>query len=264
MKNLQFDYDMQLHYTESVRECHFKIKCIPPETKRQHLIDYRIDLFPEAPYEKGMDSFGNLMIDGCEKEPHDKFAFHITGKVTTGMSDYEPEQDEASVFKFRFPHGLNCPGEGLKKYFGQLSFPKKSSDYEKGVFLMHRLHQDYQYEKNVTNIKTTAEEAWRIGRGVCQDYSHILIAMCHMAGIPARYVAGMMTGEGYSHAWVEILSNGGWYALDPTNDLIVSDSHIKLGVGRDAADCMINRGIMQGGGNQTQIIRVSVDEIYDG
>lgn len=262
MKNLRFDYEMQLQYTEPVSECHFKIKCIPMDTNRQNLTELKIELFPEVPYEKGMDSFGNLMIDGCEKEPHYSFSFHITGRVTTGMADYEPEEVAAS-YKYRYSHGLNCSGEGLKSYFEQISLPEKGSDYEKGVILMHRLYQDYHYEKNVTNVKTSAEEAWTLGRGVCQDYSHIFIALCHLAGIPARYVAGMMIGEGYSHAWVEILSEGKWYALDPTNDLIVSDSHIKLGFGRDAADCMINRGIMRGGGKQTQLIRINVDEVYD-
>ena len=125
---------------------------------------------------------------------------------------------------------------------------------------MHRLHQDFVYEQNITGISTTAEEAFRLGGGVCQDYAHILITLCRMAKISARYVTGMLLGEGKSHAWVEILSDDRWYALDPANDLEVTDSHIKIGVGRDAADCAINRGLVMGGGRQTQTVRVSVTE----
>ena len=82
-----------------------------------------------------------------------------------------------------------------------------------------------------------------------------------MAKIPARYVAGMMVGEGYSHAWVEVLSDGIWYALDPTHACEAKENYIKIGVGRDAEDCMINKGILKGGGMQTQEIRVLVEEL---
>ena len=71
----------------------------------------------------------------------------------------------------------------------------------------------------------------------------------------------MKHGEGASHAWVEILSDGKWYGLDPTNNVVVSDEHIKIGVGRDAKDCEINRGIIIGGGNQTLTICVNVEEV---
>ena len=81
-----------------------------------------------------------------------------------------------------------------------------------------------------------------------------------MVGIPARYVTGMLIGEGASHAWVEVLAGEHWYPLDPTNNCVVTDSHIKIGTGRDAGDCLINRGIMHGGGTQTQDVRVCVTE----
>ena len=110
-------------------------------------------------------------------------------------------------------------------------------------------------------MRTTAEEAFMQRKGVCQDYAHIFIALCHLAKIPARYVAGMMVGEGFSHAWVEILSDGVWYAIDPTHACMANDTYIKISVGRDAEDCMINKGIMKGGGTQLQTVRVLVEEI---
>lgn len=109
-----------------------------------------------------------------------------------------------------------------------------------------------------TNIDTKGEEAFLQGKGVCQDYAYIFIALMHFAGIPARYTTGMIVGEGVSHAWVEALWNGKWYGLDSTNDVLVTEEHIKIGVGRDAKDCMINRGIMHGGGLHTQTIKVNV------
>ena len=94
---------------------------------------------------------------------------------------------------------------------------------------------------------------------MCQDYSHILISLCHMEKIPARYVVGMLEGEGLSHAWVEIYENGMWIGLDPTNDLVVGEQHIKVSSGRDYGDCTINQGIFTGAANQTQTASVVVE-----
>lgn len=93
---------------------------------------------------------------------------------------------------FRHPHGLNRAGEGLFAYHEKLAGELPADAYERALFLMHRLHEDFAYEKGCTDVGTTAAEAWELGRGVCQDYAHILIALLHMVGIPARYVTGMI------------------------------------------------------------------------
>lgn len=260
MKRLHFDYSMRLSYSEQVQKCHFTIKCIPQSTDRQKVETFNVEIEPKESMEEGTDSFGNQILFGNVHREHDTFSFHISGTVMTGLSESESLGNENILGAYRYPYGLTVPGEGLNAYFEKLQPLKGSSDYEKAVFLMNCLYRDFSYEKYVTGIHTTAEEAWQLGKGVCQDYAHILIALCRMAGIPARYVTGMLIGEGYSHAWVEILSEGRWYALDPTNDCIVDDAHIKIGIGRDASDCMINRGVMTGGGMQTQEIRVLVEE----
>ncbi len=127
--------------------------------------------------------------------------------------------------------------------------------------LMHRLHQDFSYVPGATQVRTTAEEAWGLRKGVCQDYAHIYITLLRMSGIPARYVCGLIAGEGASHAWVEALCGDRWIAFDPTNDCLAGDQYIKLGHGRDADDHGINRGIMWGGGLQTQKIWAQVEAV---
>ncbi len=263
MKSLHFDYYMELEYSPPVRKCHFTIKCIPQDTSRQKVERISIDVTPCGSMAEGYDSFGNKQLFGCVEEDHERFQYHIEGVVRTGLADCEPVENENILGIYRYPHGLTVPGEGLKAYLEKLHVVDGLSDFDKGVFLMHSLYRDFSYEKNVTDVTTTAEQAWQLGRGVCQDYAQILITLCRMEGIPARYVTGMLIAEGYSHAWVEILCGHKWYGLDPTNDLIVDDEHIRIGVGRDAADCLINRGIMTGGGKQTQRIRVLVEEKYD-
>lgn len=163
----------------------------------------------------------------------------------------------------RVPSGASYPmiaREALLAYYRQFTFKDSTSDIQKTIIMMRRLYRDFSYAPGTTNVSTTAEEALVLGKGVCQDYSHILIALCHLAQIPARYVVGMLEGEGASHAWVEIYDGGFWYALDPTNNLIVSDSHIKISHGRDYKDCLINQGVFTGNTEQRQEISVHVHE----
>ncbi len=264
MKKLYFEYDMRISYSEAAQSCRYTMKCIPAGTDRQRLEKLDIRIQPKADYAEGEDSFGNRLLFGGVDEVHDFFSVCVTGQVTAGLSGAEPVRRGTDAMLYRHPHGLTRPAEGICSYWETLRTKLRGTPLEQGIFLMHRLRQDFAYEQNVTDISTTAEEAFRLGRGVCQDYAHILIALCRMAGIPARYVTGMLIGEGRSHAWVEILSEDQWFGLDPANDLLVEDSHIKIGVGRDAADCAINRGLVMGGGRQTQTVRVHVSETCEG
>lgn len=262
MKKLQFDYYMQIDYSVEVSRCNFTIKCIPGDTARQRVDEIEIDLYPNTFFNSGSDGLNNRQIYGLNEEPHSTFFFRITGNAETGLAEYEEEENENLSMIFRHPHGLNCAGEKIRDYYKTIK-PEGNDPLENAEHLMHCLHRDFAYRPCSTTVKTTAEEAFAQGHGVCQDYAHIFLALLHLSGIAARYVTGLLIGEGASHAWVEILKDGKWYGLDPTNDTRVLDNHIKIGIGRDAADCMINRGIMHGGGLHTQTIRVTVKEIGD-
>lgn len=261
---LKFDYKMKLHYTEPVSRCYFTIKCLPKDTLRQRLINHELNILPPVRYNDGADSYNNRLIYGHLSEPHDYFTFEIAGTVLTNASPYEEKAVESRIGMYRYSSGKCIPGEAVKAYYESIRqlFSDKS-DYEKGICLMHRLHQDFSYVKNSTDAATTAEAAMLLGHGVCQDYAHICICLLRLAGIPARYACGFMLGEGASHAWVEFMADGFWHAYDPTNDCMVREDYIKLGDGRDAAECAINRATMFGGGTQTQYIAVKVQALSE-
>lgn len=261
VKILNFSYYMQIDYSEVVSSCHFTIKCLPRETLRQRIEEVEVELSPDVSFDMGNDSFGNRQIYGWDDVDHTTFSFRITGRAKTAFVWREEAVDENMLAVYRYSHGLNKAEQELRAYHDSLTEPPTEDIYEKSLFLMHKLHQDFSYEKGCTDMRTTAEEAWKQRKGVCQDYAHILIALLHMEGVPARYVTGMLLGEGASHAWVEVAKDGFWYGIDPTNDVAVGDDYIKIGVGRDAADCLINRGIMHGGGTQTQSVSVLVSEL---
>ena len=260
METLHFDYHMEIDYSSPVHLCHFTIKCIPKDDARQRLLGMEISLSPETKYSFGEDSYHNRQIYGHIKETHDKFIFHISGDVEILQTAYEEEAVEERIGMYKFPSGKCIPGSELLSYFHSLDLSGLSDLYEKCNYLMHRLHEDFTYVPCATQVYTNAEEAWKLRKGVCQDYSHIYITLLRLAGIPARYVCGLIKGEGASHAWVEALCGGKWIGFDPTNDCRIEDGYIKLGDGRDATECAINRGIMFGGGTQTQTIDVVVEE----
>ena len=92
------------------------------------------------------------------------------------------------------------------------------------------------YRHDVTSVRTTAAEALAVGAGVCQDYAHVMLALCRLCGLPARYVSGHMVGEGGSHAWVEVVLQSATVAFDPTNDRRAGLTYLTVAVGRDYAD----------------------------
>lgn len=256
---LDFNYCMEVEYTHHVETCYFTIKCIPQDTHRQNITGIEIEIDPLTPYSEGRDSFGNKYIYGRVDSPHDRFTFKLKGSALTN-DEYEEALSEDNLI-YGHSYGFAKPGPEIKKFFDNLCIDQKLSEYDKSIYIMNRIYEAFSYESGSTDINTTAEDAWRQGKGVCQDYSHIMIAMCHLAGIKARYVTGLMVGEGASHAWVEVLCDGKWYGMDPTNNLKVWHQYIKLGCGRDASDCQINRGIIRGdGGDQKQLISVVVTE----
>lgn len=264
MKKLRFDYEMKIEYSEFAKLCHFSMKCIPKNTARQKVIQVNVELEPSVHYNRCTDSFDNIKIYGTIGFPHNALKCHVWGEVEIMQVLYEDYVDENTLGMFRFPYRKNRAGDEIRYFYKNLTKDKEDfeewTDYEKAIWIMRRLYDNFSYESGCTSVDTTAEEAWNIGKGVCQDYAHIYISLLHLAKIPARYVTGMMIGEGKSHAWVEFCWRNCWIGVDPTNNLLVDDNYIKIVDGRDAGDCEINRGIMFGGGQQKQEISVSTKE----
>lgn len=256
---LEFDYQMQIRYSMPVERCFYTIKCIPKETGSQRLLEKEIQMKPQSQWMEGTDGWGNKKIYGCIPEPHDEFIFRIHGKVEIIPED--PAEETGVVGMYRYPFGKCIPGKGIRKYFQSLDLAGCESDLEKCIRIMDCLHQKFAYVPDQTGPATEAEEAWNLGMGVCQDFAHIFETLVRMAGIPARYVCGLMIGEGESHAWVEAFCEGKWIGLDPTNNCLVRDCHVKLGDGRDASECAINRGILINGGDQWQQVKAIVRRV---
>lgn len=264
MAFLNYQYKMKISYAEPVGKCYFTMKSIPADDFRQRSISYDISLSPLTQYSESKDSFGNIQIIGSESETHREFEYMIKGLVETYPVDVSGPVNSATLGMYKYPHGKCIPGEKLMDFAKEIQdeCDACASNKEKCIKIMNRVYEKMKYEPGSTEIATTAEEAFASGKGVCQDFSHIFICLLRMFKIPARYVCGLIVGEGKSHAWVEAACEESFVAFDPTHNRQVTDEYIKFGVGRDAADCAINRGVMWGGGLQTQEINVTVEKYY--
>ena len=118
------------------------------------------------------------------------------------------------------------------------------------------VYDTFSYVPQSTSVDSPIEEALESRQGVCQDYAHVLIALVRELGVPCRYVSGYLfhrtdssdrSAQDATHAWVEaFLPSLGWIGFDPTNNLVVSDRHIRTAVGRDYADVPPTRGVFKG------------------
>lgn len=128
------------------------------------------------------------------------------------------------------------------------------------------IYQHFHYIKGITSVETTLDQVLDLHSGVCQDFAHVLLQVLRTLGIPARYVSGYicpnrqgLRGEGATHAWVEAwIPPLGWAGIDPTNNVWITNNHVKLALGRNFKDCSPVRGTFRGPSRQQLSVFVSV------
>lgn len=262
MKKLRFDYEMKLTFSEPVTSHRFQLRCIPVTGPRQQVVDVDLHLEPDVPLETLVDSFDSLVVTGSIPEAHDEFRYRVTG---TAFVDNEHTKSEPEKPLYRFESQLTGWGPHLDalaaRIAPQLEELEDACPLDRAHVVMHEVYRSFVYTPGATTVRTTAEEALGLGAGVCQDYAHVMLAICRHIGLEARYIAGMLGGEGATHAWVEVYQEGRWIGLDPTHDRLVGDDYISIAHGRDYRDCMLDIGVFSGGRvEQTQWVSASVVE----
>jgi transglutaminase-like putative cysteine protease len=133
--------------------------------------------------------------------------------------------------------------------------------------MLGRLHREMTFDTDPTHAATTANEAFALRRGVCQDLTHIFIAAARSIGIPARYVGGHfhradgVTDQEAGHAWAEAyVRDLGWVAFDAANGICATEAHVRVAVGLDYLGAAPVRGVRHGGAGETLTVNVQVDQ----
>ncbi|GAA4978429.1 transglutaminase family protein [Kineococcus glutinatus] len=134
---------------------------------------------------------------------------------------------------------LTAADDRLREWAGQLHRPGEPAR-ETAERACAAVHGALVYENGATTTRTTAARALAGGRGVCQDFAHVLLALCHLLRVPARYVSGHLLGQGGTHAWVEVVvpEGDGAVALgfDACNGRRAGAGHVVVATGRDYLD----------------------------
>lgn len=256
MKILTFSFETELRFSQPVTQHDFILRCIPLTSPTQTVLDAQCIVTPATTITRETDGFGNLLQVGRIEERHRSFTFISSGTVVV---EVEESVDEPLHPMYLQPSQMTQAGPAIRDFASDvLRVCANLPPFDKAIRLSHALAGTMTYERGVTDVNTTAEEALVGRRGVCQDYAHVLIALCRQAGVAARYVNGFLFGRGETHAWVEVYDGCHWRGVDPANDTLVDDGYVKVAQGRDFADCPIERGVFRGDAKQRQTVNVQV------
>lgn len=246
---LSYSYTTRVTFCPSVGRHNILLRCLPAREAFQHVCSETFDITGDFWSREDVDAFGNRVMCGGTRERHSELAYTSRGVVETStycIPDTNPHP------MYLLPSRMT---ETTREIL--LLLPALKGDILGDCMrIVHAVHQHLEYTPGVTAMDTTAREVCVMRKGVCQDYAHLMIAMCRAAGMHARYVCGMMLGEGSTHAWVEVHDGQCWYAFDPTNDTAVATGYIKLAHGRDVCDCAVNRGSFIG--RAEEVMQISV------
>lgn len=137
------------------------------------------------------------------------------------------------------------------------------------------IFNEFQYDPEFSTVVTPLSEVLKHKRGVCQDFAHLAISCLRSIGVPTRYVSGYLetrppagqarlVGADASHAWFAVFDPTlGWIDFDPTNNLLADEQHVTVAFGRDYADVVPLKGLLQGSGEHTLTVAVDVAPLTD-
>ncbi len=246
--------------------------CLQPRVDfDQSVRTFEIVTEPRAYLSPETDSFGNNRHVVTINFEHDSLRIIARSEVETVAIGNAPKTlnadvwDEIARWRESFEHWefthespLTLWSPALEEFVDNHDIEVGSDPVASLLQLSTTLHASFNYEPGSTRADSTIDEILNHKNGVCQDYTHVMIAIARSWGIPTRYVSGYMhttgmqgeqTPESAMHAWVEcLLPDIGWIGIDPTNDTVADERHVRVAIGRDYLDVSPTRGIVTGGG----------------
>jgi len=259
---LKIEHTTTFTYDQPISEAYTEMRLKPLDADGQVCTAFRLMTEPQDAVLRYNDQFGNDVRHFDVIQPHQKLMVSAISEVLTPET-YKADSSNLSPldeFNYLSPTGYAPHTPDLAAFSALHKID--SNPLESAFSIMHALHSTLVYEKGATDVKTTAEKALSLGRGVCQDFSHIMLAVCRLQSIPARYVSGYLHNNGHtaaSHSWVDVLlPERGWISLDPTHDREQTNQYVRVAVGRDYADVPPTRGIFKGNAREKMDVEVTV------
>jgi len=275
MPVFQIHHITSYEYDHPVRESNNQIRIYPFADANQEILSHRLSLsHKESPIEQYTDYFGNTVGVFNVLESHNELVIdsHLVVRTKKAQAFQTPAaaapardaSRDLRLLDYSQPEKIQAQNEitSILDAAGIANSSSAETVFRCSAFIFN----NFQYIKGITDVETTVDEILAHRSGVCQDFAHVLLQLLRTAGIPARYVSGYICpnkdgvrGEGATHAWVEAwLPGQGWAGIDPTNNIWVEDTHVKLAVGRHFSDCTPMKGAFKGPANQHLSVFVSV------
>jgi transglutaminase-like putative cysteine protease len=265
-------------YPEPVRDSANQIMLYPIKDENQEVQSQRLTITGEPFVEQFRDYYGNEAGSFMNIAPHTEL--RIDSNIAVITKPIKLPTDEIAI-ELQWDHLIQIknivPFIDFLKQENFIALPEVKQIADSGFYksvsvfvavqqLNNYVYENFKYIKGITSVETTLDEIWKLRAGVCQDFAHMLLVMLRLLNIPARYVSGYvcahdnnLRGEGATHAWVEAyIPFYGWMGLDPTNNCVVNDGHVRLAIGRNFSDCSPVKGTYKGTAKQTLEVGVSV------
>ena len=300
-RTLEVLHDTGYGYASAVSLAHHLAHLQPLHDAHQQLLNFSLDIEPRpAQRRDSTDALGNAQCHFSLAQPHRRLSVratscvHVEARFEALDASSSPAWDgvarslqyvAGAPFQPAVEYALPSPYvprlAELRDYAAPL-FPPGRPLAQAALALMQRLHADFRFDGESTDIDTPLAQAFAQRRGVCQDFAHLMAGALRMLGLPARYVSGYLltqapegqaplVGADASHAWVQVWCPGttgvpsegpgaGWLDLDPTNNLVPAASHVRVAVGRDFGDVTPLRGVIRGGGRHTLHVAVTTSD----
>jgi transglutaminase-like putative cysteine protease len=281
---LEIRHVTQYHYDEPVRESVMELWMQPQKSITQRLLSFELEIDPPVQLFSYADSFANAVYHFDVPQAHARLQIVARSAVETRSPDPLPhaldqgewdrlksEFVQTETFEFLGPHGYVCETPALKRFIAQRDVDalRRLDPLTASLRLNQLIYEAFDYEAGVTEADSPIDHALSEGRGVCQDFAHIMIAICRGWGLPARYVSGYLltdrdaghdrSASDASHAWVEVfLPSLRWVGFDPTNNAVAGERHVSVAVGRDYSDVPPSRGVFKGEAESRLAVGVSV------
>jgi transglutaminase-like putative cysteine protease len=239
-QELRYEYEGPIHHLR-----HRLVVIPPPRHGDQQRVTYRLEVESSSRTTTSVreDVFGNVVVDVQVDRVETSIGFHavITVLRWPGGGVHRIAR-ELALPDYRRASAFTEPDGALEALARELMASRRS-ELELAHAINQRVHTVMRYGFGATDVRSTAADALAAGRGVCQDYAHIMLALCRLCGLPARYVSGHLLGEGGTHAWVEVLLPGDdppgevvAHAFDPTHGRMCGPGYLTVAVGRDYGD----------------------------
>jgi transglutaminase-like putative cysteine protease len=219
----------------------------PPRHGNQYLRAHRLEVTGASVRRRvGRDAAGNVVAWLRADRVPQAIEFRL-GAVLERVRDDGPTMLQAEALyspRLLRPTTLTAADERLRAMAADL-VPDKGGNgardpAETAERICAAVFDAITYQYGITSVKTTAAEALAAGHGVCQDFAHVMLGLCHLVQLPARYVSGHLVGQGGTHAWVEVIlpraGRAEAVAFDPCNGRRSDGRYVTVATGRDYSD----------------------------